>query len=345
MQKRIDGKIVLYTIFEILALLVLLMFMGLFDLMSFTFDFSRVSTWEYWSQIMVNAAAYGAAMALAYITKLERDYTKNDTFLKLKEKYSELLKLKTQTFPIWTQTVLNPRIQREAYDAAMNKKLYKLDKRANNQSRIDYYELMKSKKPFGEFEFESKRSRKYCKKRMDIERLMSSEIADEQAKSYPHYTRVSPYAFTTDVGIDVGFKENPNEVQNKAGMEITLRVARKILTVFLVALMTGSITTTLVGVDMPALAIIVQITSLVIAMGWSWFSGWFLGRSIFKRHYIDILEHRIRFLKEYSAWQSTTGEKDSATYKISLYLEEQDKIKERREKTLESESKGGPDEK
>lgn len=333
-------KITLYTVAEVLGILALCVIGNVFDFVNMRFAFERVATLGYWEGVLQQALLYSITLVLGYLYKIERMVLEDEEFARGMDQYHDRLKLKTQAFPGWVDDQLNPMIKKEYFKDHIERKLYKLDRKAKDQWKLDYNHWLESKIEFEKFEFSDKKSKEYCSKRFKLEQEILPINIDSCSKNFEACPRVNAHSFTYGVHGDEG-KAGEWKTENTVTKDLASIWARKVLSVFLAAVIVGSI---IADPDITALAgeaygwakLIVKYAIRCGVILWCLGQGLFMGRKIFESNYTLVVENRIRILEMFISWDVKQGNHDDPAYKIFQYLQAQqdkrDDIKEDVEK-------------
>jgi hypothetical protein len=318
-------KITLYTIAEVLAILALCVIGNVFDFVNMRFAFERITTAAYWEATLQQALLYSISLILGYLYKIERCVLDDPEFARGMDQYHDRLKLKTQSFPTYIDETLNPMIREEFYKDSIEHRLYKLERHAKDQWKLDYSHWLASKKPYEEFQFCGRRSKKYCNKRLTLEQLILKDNIASASSCFDAYPRVNAHSFTYGIHSDES-KAGEWKTENTVSKDLTLIWLRKVLTVFLAAMIVGSIVadpdvTELAGEAYGWLKLLVKYAircgTMIMCLG----TGLAMGRKIFESDYILVIENRIRILDMYVAWDVKQGSHEDPAYKILQYLQ------------------------
>lgn len=351
-QKR---KLGLYTALQVVGVLTLTIIGGCWDWMNFRFDFTQLTTTQYWTGVFQQALMYSITLALGLLTTMEKLELTDIEYLGRLETYRELLKMKKQSFTLYIDETLNPYIKREAMRERAVKRLYRLDKWSKDEYKLAWKECknmteeeFRAFKPtmpmkflntlgriFRGLEYQDKfryswRCKFYCYRRRKLERLASEEyINDNWQYTSVKYERVNPNAFTWSVRLGDS-KLSQYQVENKSARSVALAMTRKILTVVLTSLVIGSIIydasmSELLEQANGWLAIMIKYIIRVIMIIVNYIFGVFAGKRVFYNNFTWILINRIRILKDYINWRKSNNDVDSYADKL---LETYEKTKQ-----------------
>ena len=78
-----DRKLLIYTVLEAVGLITIVILTGMMDFLHMEFDPSRLGTSEFWTESCLNAIIYTIALAIGYLSRLQREELKNETFANL----------------------------------------------------------------------------------------------------------------------------------------------------------------------------------------------------------------------------------------------------------------------
>lgn len=357
-----NRKIGLYTFFQVIGLLALLIIGSCFDWMNFRFSFEQITTWDYWNNVIQQAFMYSVALGLGFSTILEKSELSDEEYLKALEEYRKYLAFKKESFVAYIENVLNPKIKKEAIKAKITKKLYRLDKLAKDEWKIcykeckdmtedefsDYSPRVKAKfinffgRLFRGFKYKEKerfslRAKHYCYKRRKYEYLASKEYIEENWKyTSIKYQRINPNSFTWSVRI--GTEDNSKyKVENHTAKDVASKMVTKILTVTLCSIFLGSIlfdasTSELLEQVNGWIAVLIKYIIRVLMIFINFGFGIKDGKNSFYNNFILVINNRSEILKSYIPW-AETQEPDGFDNVLDAYLK--DKIEETNKKLKE----------
>jgi hypothetical protein len=364
-------KLGLYTALQITGIFFLCLIGGCFDWMNFAFSFEKITTWPYWQGVIQQMLMYSIALALGYLTTLEKEELSNKEYGEKLTLYRELLKHKIQSFSVYIDEWLNPSIKKEAIKEKFLKKLYRLDKHAKDEYKLCYRkcrgmsdEEFRTFRPmvprkivnfFGKalhpdkFEEREKFSifaKWYCYRRRKYEKFASEEYINENWEyTAVKYERVNPNVFTWSVRMGDS-KQSQYKVENKSSVDIITRMARKMLTVILSSLVIGSIVydasvSELIAQANGWIAILIKYIVRVVMIFVNYFMGIRDGKNSFYNNFTWVLINRIRILKDYINWKKNNdkeGESLADKY-IKAYEDRLDQEKRLEELIKQAEQK------
>ena len=94
-----NRKIALYTFLELIALLALTMMASMWDWVNMGFSLSKISTKEYWNNVIIQAVMYSCALILGNLLKLEKLELKDSCYDSLLSTYrNDKLPIKDENF-------------------------------------------------------------------------------------------------------------------------------------------------------------------------------------------------------------------------------------------------------
>lgn len=217
----------------ILITLVLLVF-GCLDFMTWTFDFTRIITLEYWTTIASKLTA--AICSFNIGININWDYA-IEKAIELKEAiklYETLIKQKDSgNWDYYVNHIFNKHTKRRAYINYINQKIYRLNKFTRDKDKVLYSSVIPLKKREKEtdeeweeylktYDIECKELRekkshnKYCIRRRELEYLKSEEYINANLDSVSvSYSRVDPSVF--DLEIDAKAKKDIIKVKGNVG--------------------------------------------------------------------------------------------------------------------------------
>ena len=316
----------LYTIASLILLFAMILIGSGFDWLNLVFDFSRITTWNYWNGVLQQCLLYGCSVMLGHVSRLQKEVLTNADFAHDIGVYRQKLAFKTQSFTQYIDGTLNPQIQLDYYKAMLERKLYRLDRHARDIDRLEYAKALEGD-DLEEYNFSDKRSRRYAIKRFRLEQMMLDKNIAENCAAYGDYPRINAHSFTWSIG-EKGSRGDEWKTENAAAKDMARVFIRKALDVALAGLFIGSIiadpqANEILETANGWLKLILIYLVRVVAMVWSYGTGAYEGKENFERNYILVAENRIKILDLYISWQSTTGERDTPTYRLMQYLNRQ----------------------
>lgn len=159
---------ILKNTFSVLLLILILVVEGCFNFLTFEFKFDKLVNLGFWTNIATKVVLL--VLVKMWVMSIFIDIARNKNIdLKFQKQVNEkLLETKDDKFPQWVENVENREIKIEFYKRRINKKLAKLEHKAKPRDRALY---------FSENE-EVKATNKYCKKRKELEYLLSDEYIE-----------------------------------------------------------------------------------------------------------------------------------------------------------------------
>lgn len=160
-----------------------------------------------------------------------------------------------------------------------------------------------------------------------MEQLIIPSNIEKTSANFENYPRVNAHSFTYGIHDDES-KSGEWKTENTVSKDLAFIWSRKVLTVFMAAVVIGSIVadpdiTALAGEAYGWVKLLVKYAIRCGAMCWCLGQGLFMGRKIFESNYILVVENRIRILDMYVSWDVKQGNHDDPAYKILQYLQSQ----------------------
>ena len=147
-----NRKIALYTFLELIALLALTMMASMWDWVNMGFSLSKISTKEYWNNVIIQAVMYSCALILGNLLKLEKLELKNKAYDDLLSVYrKDKLPIKDEHFTKYIMDVLNPSIKKEFLKKKYETKLARLEKYSLDSFQLAYNMATEHEEGFEEY--------------------------------------------------------------------------------------------------------------------------------------------------------------------------------------------------
>lgn len=142
---------------------------GCFNFLTFEFNISLLFTIGFWVKIGVKILLLNLVKIWVMSIFINVARTKNKDLLYNKSVNERLLQSKDNDFPYWVENIENKDIRIAFYKTLINKKLFKLEKRASVKDRMLYYSDKETLKEVN----------KYCVKKQQLEYLLSDKYIEE----------------------------------------------------------------------------------------------------------------------------------------------------------------------
>jgi len=306
MPNEKNKKAILYTLLEIVAVLVICIVSGAFDWVKLSFSWAKVSTWEYWRDVIQKFLMYTAALFVGYFFKMEKLELKDNEYANLLLSYRELLKSKYESFIEYIETIYNPETKRKFIKVRADKKLLTLDKLSKSAWKLEYNKAIKSGN-FDNFQWSSKWSKKYAIRRKRLTEMSDINFIEENWEYISiRYPIISPHVFTYNLkNSDINNAEY--RVSNKTAKDFLKIVGRKIIKMFLWAFIVALFAMNPSANELLEMAngwitVIIQYVFRVFMIVFNFVWGLFCGKQMFINNFILPLQNRIRILKLYIDW-------------------------------------------
>lgn len=326
-------KYAIYTTIEIILAIILSIMSCMFDFVNLEFKPERVYEATFWYKTIVDSIMYSCAALLGMFFIIQRkDSEKNKQYMDTLDVYHYWWKFKMDSFETFIDKFFNPRTKKERLKKKYDSKLYWQDKFAKEQWKLDFNDAVDTKQ-LENYNFSSKKSKKYFNKRTMLERLRSDEFIEKNWKSMSvRYPKVNSHAFT--YYLDIHFNDNMQyRVENKIAKDMPKRILEKIL---LGVLFAAILAMFLINPDKDEfidqthawIRIFLRCMVKVLMILFNLTIGSFGGSKLFKENYIIPLENRTRILQEYVDWQKVNDTEETYADKLLKAFYEQKKLSE-----------------
>lgn len=334
-----NRKIALYTLLELLALLTLTMLASMWDWVNMGFSLAKISTKEYWNNVILQSVMYSCALVLGNLLKLEKLELKNKAYDDLLSTYrNDKLTLKDEHFVKYIMDVLNPSIKKEFLKKKYETKLSRLEKHSLDSFQLCYNMACESEdfdeyvnsfihNPFKKF---------YCKRRKTLEKLRDDKYIEAHYTSmFVRYPKVNPYSFTYYLNIKMSDKTK-YQTENKTARDMSVKLSRKlvysvlgatILGLFFVYPDANELLEQANGWVAVMIAYIVRV-GMIIA---NFIMGVYNAKTIFNDNFLRPISNRIRMLDEYQDYKT----KNKWQSKADIEKEINERVRERVEPIMQ----------
>ena len=334
-QETKNRKIALYTFLELIALLILTMLASMWDWVNMGFSVSRISTKEYWNNVIIQTVMYSCALILGNLLKLEKLELNSKAYFDLLSIYrNDKLKYKDEHFVKYVNDELNPTIKKEFLKKKYENKLARVEKYSLDSFQLAYNMAVES----GNFEKYIKEEIKnplkkhYCKKRQNLEKIRSDEYIDKHYKSmFVRYPKVNPYSFTYYLNIKMNDRTK-YQTENKTARDMSVKLTRKLVYAVLSSTIVGLL---VINPDANKLleqangwiALVIQYVIRVGMISVNFVMGIYNAKTIFNDNYLRPISNRIRMLDEYNEfktknkWQSKKDIEEEINKRVKEKIE------------------------
>ena len=160
-------KLIKNMVISVLTLIILIV-EGCFNFLTFEFKVERLLSLGFWTNVATKVVLL--LLVKMWVMSIFIDVARNknldlDFHKKVNEKF---LEIKDDKFPKWVENVENYNIKIEFYKKKINKKIAKLEHSAKSHDRMLYFSD----------NLEEKSQNEYCKKRAELEYLISDEYIE-----------------------------------------------------------------------------------------------------------------------------------------------------------------------
>lgn len=321
----------------VLSLLILGLF-GCFNFITWTFDFSKIITLEYWTNVSTKVGiaicSFNIGINFNWHYVIERSIDLKENI----ELYDILIKQKDDdNFDYYVNHIFNIHLKRRAYINKINRKIHRLNKFAKDRD----IELYSKKIPLGVKDYdtlvkdlEANRSvNKYCIRRKQLEYLKSEEYINENIDSLGvKYSRVDAQLFNLE--IDSKPKQNNFVVGGNVGFGRAKASSHIVLPMVLISMFTASL---LISINQQEFidqlhAVLFFLCSFLIDVGmvvWNIFRGTRSVSAIISEQLTIPYANRNTVLKKYIAWKEENSIQTSVMQqKINKLIDEEHNVVE-----------------
>ena len=311
-QETKNRKIALYTCLELIALLILTMLASMWDWVNMGFSISRISTKEYWNNVIIQTVMYSCALVLGNLLKLEKLELNSKAYFDLLSIYrNDKLKYKDEHFVKYVNDELNPSIKKEFLKKKYENKLARVEKYSLDSFQLAYNMAVESNN-FDKYlkeEIKNPFIKHYCKKRKNLEEIRSDEYIDKHYKSmFVRYPKVNPYSFTYYLNIKMNDRTK-YQTENKTARDMSVKLTRKLIYAVLSSTIVGLL---VINPDANKLleqangwiALVIQYVVRVAMISVNFVMGIYNAKTIFNDNYLRPISNRIRMLDEYNEFKN-----------------------------------------
>ena len=327
-SERRNKKIALYTTLEVIALFTLTVVGSMWDWVDMRFTLSKITTSEYWSDVIIQTIMYSCALILFNLLKLEKLELNNQEYANLLKSYSGkdeneiftgALKYKDDGFEKYVYEVLNPSIKKKFLKKKYETKLAMLEKISRDSYQLEYdkvedYLLIDGNK-IENYTFKNRHTKHYYFRRKELELLKSDEYINKHYQSmYVRYPKVNPYTFTEYLNIKTNDR-TMYQTTNKTARDVSTSLTRKFIYSILGAIVIGMLlinpsASQLLEQANGWIALMIQYIIRVGMITANSVMGIYNAKRIFRDNFLRPISNRIRMLNEYNyyklenKWQS-----------------------------------------
>lgn len=335
-----NRKIALYTFLELVALLALTMMASMWDWVNMGFSLSKISTKEYWNNVIIQAVMYSCALILGNLLKLEKLELKNKAYDDLLLLYrKDKLPIKDEHFTKYVMDVLNPSIKKEFLKKKYETKLARLEKYSLDSFQLCYNMACEHEGGFDEYVkvyMHNPFKKIYCRRRKTLEKLRSDEYIEKHYQSmWVRYPKVNPYSFTYYLSIKMNDRTK-YQTENKTAKDMSIRLSRKLVYSVLSATILGlffvypdanELLEQANGWIAVVIAYIIRVGMIVA----NFVMGIYNAKTIFNDNFLRPISNRIRMLDEYQIFKT----QNKWTSKADIEKEINDRVRERVEPIMQ----------
>lgn len=292
---------ILKNTFSVLLLILILVVEGCFNFLTFEFKVERLLSLGFWTNVITKVVLLLLVKMWVMSIFIDVARAKNRDLNFHKNVNERFLEVKDDKFPKWVENVENKEIKIEFYKRKKSKDLAKVEHHASSHDRMLY---------FSDNE-EAKANNKYCKKRAELDYVMSDEYIEKNYEwlDIKVYPQIDSAIFDCPVTNTNIAKKYQLSSKTKTAIFATLLSACFITLVF----QTVWNSIELSGNQASALVIITSLIMDMIFIGWQALTGISNAFSIVEQQEVLPYVNRNRILEKY------------------LYYKNPDKLKETRE--------------
>ena len=288
-------------------LFTILVIFGCFDFAHLTFHLEYLIDPNYWYNIFMKGIADICAYNIGINVVLDDVIKRNTTLERLKILYEKLNACKDKDFPEF-MVVYNRENRVKAYVSKMNHQLYKLNKYSRRSSKVKYNKGI--------------RTGHYCKKRSELEYLMTEEyIKNNYDVLNVRYRDIDAEIF--ELEINGSRKVVQGKVTGSIGKGRLIATSTTIMGVIAISMFFNSFS---LEPDMQefedeltaALYYIMRAVTDVAIVCWQFMRGVLTTHSIVSNQLTLPLSERVKILKRYYAWRAEHGKSVPQCYLDTL---------------------------
>ena len=339
-------KLTLYTVLEVIAVLIMCFVGGCFDWVHLKFTFDKFGTWSFYETVLQKWVLYSCALLIGTFFKLEKEELNNRDYYFTLGLYRAYLHYKLESFASYIEKVFNPNTKKLYMKQKTENKLLLLDKIAKDDWRIEFNDAIESG-DIDHWQWKDKHSKKYGLRRIQLQRMLEDKYIEENWKdTHIKYPSISPRVFTFYLRKNISPDQN-YRVTNETAKDMGKAVGKKLILVFLVSVMFAMFlmqpqANELLEQAYGWLVMIIQYIIRVVVITINFFLGLYTGKSVFYDNYVLPIENRIRILIEYFDWEKAITidvQKVKLDFKNDFEKEEAEALRKEQEK---GQTKPGP---
>lgn len=310
MEDRVKNKkLVLYTILEFSVLMLMLIAFGAWDWVNMEFSLSRMGTGKFWQDAITKSILYTSAMFVATLGYLQRHELNDTRYSDLLSSYRGRLPFKDarkKQFETYLDDFKNVEIKKEYIRTMLNTRLLKIQKHEKDDWVDDYFLAKKCDDP-KEFEFSSKKSALYFKKRTRLELMLEDSFIDE------HWMQIRckhPRIFASQFGYYLDIRRNrdsryklDNEIVKDTSRKLSAKsvsviISSMLIAAFILAPDTNELANTANAWVVIMFRYVIRIGMMAASFG----MGVYNGKYLFEDNYLLPLINRNTVLDEFKDW-------------------------------------------
>lgn len=325
-------KLTLYTVLEIVAVLIMCFVGGCFDWVHLKFTFDKFGTWGFYETVLQKWILYSCALLIGTFFKLEREELNNRDYYFTLGLYRAYLQHKLESFANFIERTFNPKTKKLYMKQSTENKLIRLDHFAKDDWRIEFNDAVESN-DIEHWNWKNKKSKKYGLRRIQLQRMLTKEYIEENWKdTHIKYPAVSARVFTYYLRKNISPDQN-YRVTNETAKDMGKAVGKKLLMVFLVSVMFAMFlmqpqANELLQEAYGWIVMIIQYIIRVVVITINFFIGLYTGKTVFYDNFVLPIENRIRILIEYFSWEEKIDidvQKVKLDFKVQFEKEEEER--------------------
>lgn len=343
-----NGEKIRRTIINAVLVIMILIVFGCFDFLTWSFEFSKITTVEYWTTISSKLVATICSFNIGINFNWDSTISRAVELKKAIELYDILIKQKDDgNWDYYVNHIFNKGTKKKAYIQMINKKIYRLNKISKDSDKILYSSVIPNGiDNYEEFvkELEDKKAQnKYCVRRKELEYLKSDEYIQNNLSSITvKYSRVDPSVF--NLGIDAKPKVDSFNVKGNVGIGKVKASGTVALSMVIVSMFTTALVISINQQDFvdQMQAFWYYLLTCIVDAGliiWNLFRGTRGASAIVSEQLTEPYVNRNKVLTGYIQWKKENNIKPTESFtEINKLIDEENNVvemtKEEYEKSL-----------
>lgn len=333
-QKVKNKKLILYTMLEVVVVLIMTIVGNMWDWVNMEFHPEAIATSAFWEDTIIKSTLYSGALVLAILLKLQKLELKDTRYDDLLEQYRGKLYLKNNNktaFATYVDKKLNPEIKKEYLRTKLNAKLYRIQKHERDSWLMDYFKAKEMDDPAAyQFSglFNGYFSKRYFYKRTRVEAMLEDSFIDEhymQLKcKYPRVS-VSQFGYYLEVSRnkDEQYKLNNEVVKDVAGQALLKIISVFFISIGLTIMALQPSTNELLEQANGWIVLLIKYIVRIVMICLSFATGIWTANTTFNDNYLLPLTNRINILDAFELWLNVNPVKELGVDSIKKELEQE----------------------